>query len=204
MVRIKVCGITNREDALAACELGADALGFIFYNGSKRYVEPEKAKAIVSELPPFISTVGVFVNQDVPEIESVVETVGIDTVQLHGDESADFCSKIPLRVIKAVRVKEFVDADAVELYPVQAILFDKHADDMYGGTGKSFDWSALSGIHISKHIILSGGLTDENVSEAIETVRPYAVDVSSGVEDSPGKKNHMKIRNFIEAVRNGK
>ena len=160
MVRIKVCGITNPEDAIAACELGADALGFIFYNGSKRYIEPEKARAIVSELPPFISTVGVFVNQDVPDIESVVESVGIDTVQLHGDESADFCSKIRLRAIKAVRVKEFVDADAVELYPVQAILFDKHADDMYGGTGKSFDWSALSGIHISKHIILSGGLTD--------------------------------------------
>ena len=203
MVRIKVCGITNPEDAIAACELGADALGFIFFNGSKRYIEPEKARDIVSELPPFISTVGVFVNQDLSEIESTVETVGIDAVQLHGDESADFCSKIPFRVIKAVRVKESVDADAVELYPVQAILFDKHTDDMYGGTGKSFDWSVLSGVGISKRIILSGGLTDENVAEAIRTVRPYAVDVSSGVEDSPGKKNHMKIRKFIEAVRNG-
>ena len=203
MVRIKICGITNPKDAIAACELGADALGFIFYNGSKRYIEPEKARAIVSELPPFISTVGVFVNQDVPEIESVVETVGIDTVQLHGDESADFCSKIPLRVIKAVRVKEFVDADAVELYPVQAILFDKLDENMYGGTGKSFDWEALRGVNIPQKVILSGGLTHENVSEAIKTVGPYAVDVSSGVEDSPGYKNHLKLREFIEAVRNG-
>lgn len=203
MVRIKVCGITNLEDAAAACVLGADALGFVFYKESGRYIEPENARVIVSQLPPFISAVGVFVNQDFSEIESVMETVGIDTVQLHGDESPELCSKIPQRVIKAVRVKEFVDADAVELYPVQAILFDKHADDMYGGTGKSFDWSVLSGIDISKRIILSGGLTYENVSKAITTVRPYAVDVSSGVEDSPGKKNHLKIRKFIEAVKNG-
>lgn len=203
MVRIKVCGITKLEDALVAAELGADALGFIFYKKSKRYIDPEKAAGIVAQLPPFISTVGVFVNQDLDQIQTVRETAGIDAVQLHGDETPELCSKIPPRVIKAIRIRDGVDAKAVELYPVQAILFDKHADDMYGGTGKSFDWGVLSGVKISKRIILSGGLTHENVLEAIMMVRPYAVDVSSGVEDSPGNKNHLKLRKFIEAVKNG-
>lgn len=203
MIRIKVCGITNLEDALAAVELGADALGFIFYTGSSRYIEPAAAGRIISVLPPFISTVGVFVDQAPDEIKAVRETAGIDTVQLHGDESPELCAMIPHRVIKAVRVKDSVDTAEVELYPVQAILFDKHSDDMYGGTGSSFDWDILKGLNISKKIILSGGLTPENVSRAVGIVSPYGVDVSSGVEDSPGKKDHMKLRKFIEAVKNG-
>lgn len=191
------------EDALAAVELGADALGFVFYNRSARYIEPEAAGRIIAELPPFVSTVGVFVNQEPDEIKAVGETSGIDTVQLHGDESPELCGTLPHRVIKAVRVSDDVDAGRVELYPVQAILFDRHSDDMYGGTGRSFDWNILRGLNISKKIILSGGLTPENVSRAVGSVRPYAVDVSSGVEDSPGKKNRAKMKKFIEAVKNG-
>ncbi len=203
MIRVKVCGITNLEDALAAVDLGADALGFVFYKESRRHVEPGEASRIISELPPFVSTVGVFVNQELEEIESVRKTAGIDTIQLHGDETPEFCGMIPHRVIKAVRVRDGVDRAKVELYPVQAILFDKYSDNMYGGTGRSFDWDILRDLNISKRIILSGGLTPENVSQAVGIVRPYAVDVSSGVEDSPGKKNHMKLRKFIEAVKNG-
>lgn len=203
MVRVKVCGITNSDDAFRAVDLGADALGFIFYKGSKRYIDPRDAHRIISSLPPFVSSVGVFVNQGADEIKEAVETSGVDTVQLHGDETPEFCALLPYKLIKAVRVKDTVNTEEVELYPVLAILFDKHTDEMYGGTGTSFDWGALKGIVISKKVILSGGLTPENVSRAIETVRPYGVDVSTGVEDSPGKKNHIKMRKFIEAVKNG-
>ncbi len=203
MVRVKVCGITNSDDAFRAVELGADALGFIFYKGSKRYIDPRDAQRIISSLPPFVSSVGVFVNQGPDEIKEAVETSGVDTVQLHGDETPEFCTLLPYKLIKAVRVKDTVNTEEVELYPVLAILFDKHTDELYGGTGTSFDWGVLKGIAISKKVILSGGLTPENVSRAIETVRPYGVDVSTGVEDSPGKKNHMKMRKFIEAVKNG-
>lgn len=203
MVRVKVCGITNSDDAFRAVDLGADALGFIFYKGSKRYIDPRDAHRIISSLPPFVSSVGVFVNQGADEIKEAVETSGVDTVQLHGDETPEFCTLLPYKLIKAVRVKDTVNTEEVELYPVLAILFDKHTDEMYGGTGKSFDWGALKGIAISKKVILSGGLTPENVFRAIETVRPYGVDVSTGVEDSPGKKNHIKMRKFIEAVKNG-
>ncbi len=203
MTRVKVCGITNTADALQAAELGADALGFIFYKGSKRYIDPRDAGRIISSLPPFVSSVGVFVNQSASEVKGAAEASGIDTVQLHGDETPEFCAGLPYKLIKAVRVKDTVDTERVELYPVRAILFDKHTDEMYGGTGSSFDWAVLKDIQISKKIILSGGLTPENVIRAIETVEPYGVDVSTGVEDSPGKKNHMKMRKFIEAVKNG-
>jgi phosphoribosylanthranilate isomerase len=203
MVRVKVCGITNAVDASRAVELGADALGFIFYKGSKRFIDPRDARPIISTLPPFISAVGVFVNQGIPEIIEAVAVSGIDTVQLHGDETPEFCAMLPYKLIKAVRVQETVNTAEVELYPVRAILFDKHSDESYGGTGMSFDWGALRDIKLSKKLILSGGLTPENVSLAIEIVKPYGVDVSTGVEDSPGKKNHAKMRKFIEAVKNG-
>jgi phosphoribosylanthranilate isomerase len=203
MTRVKICGITNAEDALSAVEMGADALGFIFYKGSKRYIDPARASEIISALPPLISLVGVFVNQGIDEIKKTAEMSGIDTLQLHGDESPEFCAMLPYKMIKALRVKDTVDTDVVELYPVRAILFDRHSDELYGGTGRSFDWDALKNMKISKKIILSGGLTPENVSRAIEMVKPYGVDVSTGVEDSPGRKNHIKMRKFIEAVRNG-
>jgi phosphoribosylanthranilate isomerase len=203
MVRIKICGITNENDALSAAGLGADALGFIFYKGSKRYIDPKEAGRIISSLPPFVSAVGVFVNQSIGEIKEYARLSGIDTVQLHGDETPVFCGEVPYRMIKAVRVKDAVNIAEVELYPVRAILFDKHSDEMYGGTGSSFDWGVLKGLEISKKIILSGGLTPENVSQAVRLVKPYGVDVSTGVEDAPGKKNQEKMRKFIEAVKDG-
>lgn len=203
MTRIKICGITNLEDALTAAELGADALGFIFYKGSKRYIDPLDAGLIVSSLPPFVSAVGVFVNQGIGEITEYARISGIDTVQLHGDETPEFCGELPHRLIKAVRVKDAVDIAEVELYPVRAILFDKHTDELYGGTGSSFDWGVLEGLEITKKIILSGGLTPENVSRAVKIVKPWGVDVSSGVEDAPGRKNHTRMRKFIEAVKDG-
>jgi len=201
--KIKICGITNIEDAQVAADRGADALGFIFYNQSKRYVETEVAKSIISKLPPFIKTVGVFVNQDLSEIIDIREKTGIDIAQLHGDETPEFCDSVPFKVIKALRVKDSVDIHEVAQYPVQAILFDTYSDIEYGGTGESFNWELLKAKDFSQQIILSGGLDPDNVLKAIQIVRPYAVDVSSGVEDLPGKKDHMKIKKFIEAIQNG-
>jgi phosphoribosylanthranilate isomerase len=203
MTRIKICGITNLQDALLASELGADALGFIFYPESKRFIEPEQASEIISSLPPFVTTVGVFVNQSRDELDSLREITGIDLVQLHGDETPEFCTGLPFKAVKALRIKERSDIARVELYPLQAILFDKYSEDAYGGTGESFTWDWLQDLKANKSIILSGGLTPDNVGEAIKTVGPYAVDVSTGVEDSPGKKSAHKMRKFIEAVRFG-
>ncbi len=203
MTRIKICGITNLQDALLASELGADALGFIFYPGSKRFIEPDRASEIISSLPPLITTVGVFVNQSREDIETVRDKTGIDLVQLHGDETPEFCTGLPFKTVKALRIKERSDMARVELYPLQAILFDKYSEDAYGGTGESFTWAWLQDLKANKSIILSGGLTPDNVGEAIKTVGPYAVDVSTGVEDSPGKKSAHKMRKFIEAVRFG-
>ena len=191
------------EDAMLACEWGADALGFIFYRKSKRYIAPEIARSVISSLPPFITTVGVFVNHSLEEIIAIKDKTAINMVQLHGDETPEFCSLVPLKVIKAIRVKDNLDVDKVAQYPVQAILFDTYSDAEYGGTGKSFNWEILQNISNLSNIILSGGLSPENVAQAISTVKPYAVDVSSGVEESPGKKDHMKLKKFIEAVKNG-
>jgi phosphoribosylanthranilate isomerase len=202
MVRIKICGITNIEDALLAVDLGANALGFIFYKESKRYIEPDNALSIISRIPPFITTVGVFVNQDLDEIINVRDKVGFDAFQLHGDESASFCKKLGKNVIKTVRVKDKINTEEIESYPVRAILFDSYSTKDYGGTGESFSWGVLRGIDLSKKVILSGGLTPENVVNAIQIVNPYAVDVSSGVEDYPGKKNPERLKRFIEAARN--
>ena len=203
MTRIKICGITNPRDAQLASDLGAHALGFIFYPGSKRFIEPQRAAEIISSLPPYITTVGVFVNQSRDEIDSVRDKTGIGLVQLHGDETPEFTAALPYNTVKAIRVRERSDIDRVELYPVQAILFDKYSDDAYGGTGESFTWDWMKDLKTEKNVILSGGLTAENVGDAITIVSPYAVDVSSGVEDSPGKKSAQKLREFIEAVRFG-
>lgn len=202
MVRIKICGITNIEDALLSVDLGANALGFVFYKGSKRYIEPDHAKSIISKLPPFVTTVGVFANQDLDEIRNIKEEVGFDIFQLHGDEPADFCMKLKGKVIKAIRVKDSIDPKEIESYPTQAILFDNYTTEAYGGTGEAFGWEILKGFDTSKKIILSGGLTPENVARAIRIVNPYAVDVSTGVEENPGKKNPDKLKRFIKAVKN--
>ena len=203
MTKVKICGITNIEDALLAVGFGADALGFIFYKDSKRYISSEDALSIKSQLPPFVSTVGVFVNQDIEELISVKEEVGFDVFQLHGDESPDYCTKLDGSIIKAIRVKNEANYGDLESYPVNAVLLDTYSLVEYGGTGKSFDWELLKNIVLSKKVILSGGLTPKNVSQAIKIVRPYAVDVSSGIEEYTGKKNPVKLKRFIEVVRNG-
>ncbi|MER3445310.1 MAG: phosphoribosylanthranilate isomerase [Candidatus Dadabacteria bacterium] len=202
MVKIKICGITNEEDALLAVELGADAIGFIFYKESKRYIRPERAHEIISKLPPFITTVGVFVNQDLDEIKNIKEESGFDLFQLHGDESPVLCKRLGRGVIKTIRVREDINPEEIESFPVPVILLDTYSTKGYGGTGESFRWEILKGLNASKRIILSGGLSPENVSRAIRIVNPYGVDVSSGVEDYPGKKNPERLKKFIEAVRN--
>jgi len=202
MIKVKVCGITNLEDAIKSIELGADALGFIFYKKSKRYITPGKAKRIIKELPPFVSKVGVFVNSSLDDIVKISNTTGISAIQLHGDESQAFCNRLKLPVIKTIRVKDRINKQSVESFQAQAILFDTYKDNEYGGTGISFDWRIISKSRINNNIILSGGLNPDNVAKAVNIVKPYAVDVSSGVEKEPGVKDHRKIKKFIEAVKN--
>lgn len=203
MTKIKICGITNLNDAFLSIDLGADAIGFIFYRYSKRYISSEDALRIISKLPPFVKTVGVFVNQSVEELKSMKREIRFDLFQLHGDEEPDYCRELGNSVIKAMRVKDRINQDDIDSFPVRALLFDTYSTEDFGGTGRSFNWELLKGIAVSKSVILSGGLTPENVAEAIDIVNPYAVDVSSGVEDYPGKKNPLKLKAFIKAVRNG-
>ena len=198
-VKIKICGITNEADASAAVHAGADALGFIFFRGSPRYVEPERVAGIVGGLPPFVVPVGVFVNASVDEVDEVCENTGIQVAQLHGDESPDFCCKVGRPVVKALRVRDASWKSDATAYAVGALLLDTYAEDRYGGTGVVFDWRLVEG---SPHrVILSGGLNPMNVAEAVRSVRPYGVDTGSGVEREPGRKDHGKIRAFVEAAR---
>lgn len=201
-VRIKICGITNEADAAAAVRAGADALGFIFYTGSPRCVAPDRVAEIVAGLPPFVVPVGVFVNAAAGDVEGICETAGIQVVQLHGDETPGFCGVLagPGRsVIKAFRVRDASWKSAAAAYPVGAVLLDTFAEDRYGGTGATFDWRLVEG---SPHrVILSGGLNPDNVAEAVRSVRPYGVDTGSGVEREPGRKDHDKVRAFVEAAR---
>lgn len=197
MTRIKICGLTDREQALAAVEAGADALGFVFADSPRR-VTPAAAEAIVSELPPLVSVVGVFVNSRVEEVTEVARRVGLDAVQLHGDESPADCERLPLKVIKRFNILENDTTDVLrarlERYRVAAHLLDPGA-----GSGRTFAWNLARGL--PGPLIVSGGLTPENVGEAIRVLRPYAVDVSSGVEDAPGRKNLEKVSAFVRAVR---
>ncbi|MDX1952150.1 MAG: phosphoribosylanthranilate isomerase [Verrucomicrobiota bacterium] len=203
MVRVKVCGITSLVDAVAAIDAGADALGFMFYEGSSRYINPADARSIIKELPPFISSVGVFVNLSITGIREIAAKTGIDTVQLHGEEAPDFCSHIPLPVIKAFRVEsESIIVETQRFPNASALLLDSYVPGRLGGTGATFNWDlAVQAKQNGKPIILAGGLTPLNVGEAVQKVRPFAVDVSSGVESAPGKKDQAKMRDFISSVR---
>ncbi len=203
MPKIKICGITNIEDALYAANLGVDALGFIFYKKSKRFIEPDSAKKIIDKLPPFITKVGVFVNENEDFLAESKRIAGFDIFQFHGDETPGFCNDFGRKYIKAIRVNSSQSIEAVESFNTDYFLFDTYSDDEYGGTGKTFSWDILDNSCLKdKFVILSGGLNPENVSKAIKAVNPYAVDVSSGVERSPGKKDHEKLKKFIEAVKN--
>jgi phosphoribosylanthranilate isomerase len=200
-VRSKICGITRIEDALAAVEAGADAIGFVFYAKSPRAVTAQQAKAIIAALPPFISTVGLFVNASACELNETLDAVPLDLLQFHGDETPEQCEGYHRPFIKALRVKAGDDIEAAcKLYSkASGILLDTYVEGVPGGTGETFDW-ALIPKGLSKPVILAGGLSSANVAQAIAQVRPYAVDVSGGVEKNKGIKDHEKIRAFMSAV----
>ena len=203
MVRVKICGITNLEDAEAAAEAGADALGFVFAE-SPRKVSTETAASIITRLPPFIETVAVFAKQDTDEILRIIKTTGASLAQVHGeipDVSVLLSELGGRRIIRALRIRSVDDIEAAidDCPECAAFLLDAHVEGMMGGTGQTFDWSlAVRASVLGRPIILAGGLTCENVEEAVHTARPYAVDVSSGVEKSPGKKDRNKTREFIK------
>ena len=199
--RVKICGITNPEDAYHASVCGADALGFVFYAGSPRFVDPDLVRQIIADLPPFVTTVGLFVNEAPARIREMVDFCGLDTVQLHGDEQPDQCHYPPSRAIKAVRLKERDDHSAFSAYQVSALLLDAYVPDHFGGTGHRCDWAQAALIAAQQRVILAGGLNPENVAEAVRQVHPYGVDVSSGVEKKPGQKDPEKVARFIRAAK---
>jgi phosphoribosylanthranilate isomerase len=206
--RVKVCGITRVEDALAAVRAGVDALGFVFHPSSPRYITPEKADGIIRALPPFVITVGIFVNLNREEVKKIAAKSGIQVIQLHGNEDPEQCMGYNRPVIKAFRfsaserLPEFVE------YQVSGLLIDSASRGQWGGTGIPFDWELLSrclgclGENIRHRLVIAGGLDPQNVGEALRLVKPYAVDVSSGVESEPGKKNEKMIKEFMHAVVN--
>ena len=202
MTKVKICGITRLEDAKSAVDAGVDALGFVFYRQSPRYVEPEKARDIIYHVPPFVVPVGVFVNEKASVILSIIKATGIHVLQLHGDETPAFCRQFSTRIIKAFRIR--ADSNLQETIPpyhVNGILLDTYSPDSPGGTGKTFPWETAVRAKLFGPVILAGGLTPDNVIEAITHVHPYAVDVSSGVEIQPGYKDKARIREFIQRVR---
>jgi phosphoribosylanthranilate isomerase len=203
-MKVKVCGIRSYEDACLAIEAGADALGFILFTGSQRYIAPVEVRSIIRRLPPLIATVGVFVNvPDPSELGRIALSAGVSVVQLHGDETPDYCRLIgSWPVIKAFAPVAGGEAPLYSDYDVQALLLDSRSDCQYGGSGKPFDWGLIREIPRLKPVILAGGLHAGNVAEAIRAVRPYAVDVCSGVEYAPGRKDPVRLREFINEVRN--
>lgn len=202
-VRVKICGITNREDALIAADAGADMLGFIFYEKSPRYVTAQRVAEIARGLPQHILKVGVFVDPSPEAVTEAAQGGGLNLLQFHGNETPDFCTQFGLLSIKAFRVKDVTSLDAMADYATDAWLLDTYNPDQPGGTGETFNWelAALARAR-GRPVFLAGGLTPENVARAVAQVNPFAVDVSSGVEVSPGRKDAAKVRAFIKAVRN--
>ncbi len=201
MVKVKICGITNITDALIAVSYGADALGFIFYRKSPRFIAAKAACEIIAELPPFIKTVGVFVNETADRVNKIADTCKLDIVQLHGEESPAYCKKIKRRVIKAFRIKDEKSLLPMRSYKVDGYLLDAFVEDLHGGSGETCDWNLVRRAEEHGPIILAGGLTPENVADAVRQAEPYGVDVCSGVEESKGKKDLEKIKSFIREAK---
>lgn len=199
----KVCGITRLADALHAVEHGATALGFVFWPGSPRCIAPERAAAIVRELPSAVTAVGVFVNQPVDEIARVAAASGIGTIQLHGDEPAEYATALSWPVWRAMSLAAAVNGTLSSWPPDATILLDAHDPVRRGGTGEPIDWDRAAEVARRRRVVLAGGLTPDNVQHAIATVRPFGVDVSSGVEEAPGVKNFEKVARFLERARAG-
>ncbi|MDG5816268.1 phosphoribosylanthranilate isomerase [Chitinispirillales bacterium ANBcel5] len=202
-IKVKFCGITRYEDAKIAVNLGANALGFIFYPSSPRYVHPAQALKIIKQLPPFISKVGVFVNEEIDTVRRIVKEFGIDAVQLHGSETPEYCNSLcTVPVIKSFSVQPDSDVTPLSNYDVSAFLLDTWDPECHGGSGKTFDWSiAKNACNCYQNVILAGGLGPSNIAEAVLAVEPYAVDVNSGVEISPGVKNPVKMREVMKTIR---
>jgi phosphoribosylanthranilate isomerase len=201
IVKVKICGITNSDDAVAAMDMGADLLGFNFYPKSPRYVTGDQAAEIVGRLPAFIDVVGVFVNASLQHIQETISQCGLSWVQLHGDETGEFCSSflsLNIKTMKAIRVKDSSDIQRAEDYYTDAILLDAFDPQRYGGTGVSFDWNIVG--HIGKRVFLAGGINPDNAAKAVE-LGVYGIDICSGVEAEPGKKDHKKMKKLFENIR---
>jgi phosphoribosylanthranilate isomerase len=207
MTFIKICGITNLDDALAAVDSGADALGFNFYKPSPRYITPQTARDIIAQLPNSVLTVGVFVNETEPQsVENLARDAGVTAIQLHGDEPPDYCRDLkPRYVIKALAAGADFDTERAQSYDVEAILLDTKDDALRGGTGRVFDWSIAQNVRrtVGK-LFLAGGLSLQNIEDAIQSVDPYGVDACSALEETPGKKNHQRMRAFVKKIRSVK
>lgn len=200
-IKVKICGTTSLKDAFLAVESGADAIGFIFYKMSPRNISQKEAKEIILQLPPFIETVGVFVNETSDKINRIAEQCKLNSIQLHGEESPALCRRVKRKVIKAFRVKNADSLKSIASYDVSGFLLDSYNDGSKGGSGQVFDWNLALRVKKQGPVILAGGLNPYNVFTAIHRVKPYGVDVCSGVEKSPGIKDHEKIREFIKSVR---
>ena len=204
-VKVKICGITNSHDADTAVEAGADALGFVFFAKSPRCIDRKIAQHIIANLPPFILSVGVFVNEEAKVVRDIMDQCGLTLAQLHGDESPAYCESLNRPILRAIRLRDRGSFLSMAEYKgragVRGFLIDAFSESSYGGTGQTVDWNIAAEAAKAAPILLAGGLTPDNVQEAIHKVQPYGVDVSSGVEASPGKKDHEKVQAFIKAAK---
>lgn len=198
-MKVKICGITNIDDAKICTTLGADAVGFIFYKESKRYLSPEDAREIIKQLPPFISKVGVFVNEDVDIVNSIANRVGLNFVQLHGDETPEYLQKVNYPIIKAFRVDKDFDFTKLRDYDNCSFLLDSFHKEEYGGTGQKFGWEKIPN-ELRCKIILAGGVSSKNIDQIKNEINPYAIDISSSVEISPGIKDHEKLKQIFTKI----
>ena len=197
---VKICGITRADDAAAAVAAGAAAVGFVFWPGSPRFIDPFRARKIGAGLPPFVTTVGVFVNQPLEYVNSVAKLVRLGAVQLHGDETPEYAAAIVAPIIKAISLDAEGEGRVAVWAAGTVLLLDVHDPVRHGGTGRTIDWSAAAGVAARRRVLLAGGLTPDNVADAVGRVRPFGIDVSSGVERAPGIKDHQRLRALFEAL----